>query len=554
MKRILPFIVFLSLITSAFAETEAQRIATQIAPLLNENVVAVGHIDLSKVDPVDFAKKLKPILQKYNVPEEATQPMDSVAATVKLVFTALGTMKIRDAYFLAYLPQIPQGLGVVVLPLAQESDAAATEMIVRTLVQNQIPVPFTVRASGRFLLIIPESTLNEDFVWQIIEAAPTPRPELFSALEAVEGTAAQIALIPPPYTKRVLEDSGFDTLPPPFNRTPASVVTNGVRSVVIGADVETMQLKLVICSEHEQAALDLRKLLEQVVDVFTENTDMHVDLRVFAEKLKAAGFDLPSYIKTLLPVAKENRLELTVDEKFIDERLNVVADLPEHLLDAAAAVGRETQCRNHLKMICLAFHCYHDVHGKLPPLYTVDKDGKPLHSWRVAVLPYLEQSALYEKIRKDEPWDSEYNKQFHSQCPAILQCPQMAAKNSAIKQEGLTTYSVIVGKNAYPDEGKQYTFHMITDGMSNTWAIVERQTPVCWMDPTQEITQEEAMKGIGKSETGIAAAHSSGARRATLVAFFDGSVRTFAENLSLESLKCYVMRNDGLSFSEKYDE
>ncbi|MCL2710254.1 MAG: DUF1559 domain-containing protein [Planctomycetaceae bacterium] len=554
MKRILPFIVFLSLITSAFAETEAQRIATQIAPLLNENVVAVAHIDLSKIDPVDFVKKLKPILQKYNVPEETTQPMDSAAATVKLVFTALGTMKIRDAYFLAYLPLIPQGPGVIVLPLEKESNAAATETMVRTLVQNQIPVPFTVRASGRFLLVFPESTLNEDFVWQIIEAAPIPRPELFSALEAVEGTAAQIALIPPPYTKRVLEDSGFDTLLPPFNRTPASVITNGVRSVVIGADGEKMQLKLVICSEHEQAALDLRKLLEQVVDVFAGNTDMHVDFRVFAEKLKAAGTDVPSYVKTLLPVAKENRLELTVDEKFIDERMNVVADLPEHLLDAAAAVGRETQCRNHLKQICLAFHTFHDANNKFPPLYTVDKDGKPLHSWRVAVLPYLEQSALYEKIRKDEPWDSEYNKQFHSQCPAILQCPQMAAKNSAIKQEGLTTYSVIVGKNAYPDEGKQYTFYMITDGTSNTWAVVERQTPVCWMDPTQEITQEEAMKGIGKSETGIAAVHSSGARRATLVAFFDGSVRTFAENLSLESLKCYVMRNDGSSVSEKYDE
>jgi hypothetical protein len=478
-----------------------------------------------------------------------------VAATTKLVFTALRTMKIRDAYFLAYLPLLPQGPGVVVLPLEKESDAAATETLIRSLTEKQfIPPQLSMKAFGRFLLIIPENAPNEDFVWQIIEAAPIPRPELLSSLETVEGTTAQVVLVPPPYTKRVLEESGFDTLPPPFNRTPASVVTNGVRSVVIGADVEKMQLKLVVRSEHEQAALDLRKLLEQAVDVFSGYAETSIDFRIFAEKLKAAGTDIQSYVKTLLPVATGNCLELTVDEKFIGERMKVVADLPEYLFDAVATAGRETQCRSHLKQICLSFHIHHDVHGKFSPLYTVDKDGKPLHSWRVAVLPYLEQSALYETIRKDEPWDSEYNKQFHTQCPAIFQCPQMAAKNPAIKRDGLTTYSVIVGKNAYPDEGKQYTLHMITDGTSNTLAVIERQTPVCWMDPMQEITQEEAMKGIGKSEKGIAAAHSSGVRRATLFALFDGSVRTVTENLPLRVLKALITRNGGESVSVEYDE
>jgi hypothetical protein len=323
---------------------------------------------------------------------------------------------------------------------------------------------------------------------------------------------------------------------------------------VLGADVEKMQLKLVVHSEHAQAALDLRKLMEQAVDVVSANTDTRVDVRVFAEKLKAAGTDLPAYGKTFLPVAKENRLELTVDEKFIDERLKVVNDLPEHLLGAALAIAHEAECTNNLQQIAIAFHIYHDTYNKMPQLHTVDKDGKPLHSWRVTVLPYLEQNELYKKIRLDEPWDSEHNKQFHSQCPAVFQCPQMVAKNPAIKQNGLTTYSVIVGKNAYPDEGKKYHFHMITKGMSTTWAVVERQTPVNWMDPMQEITQEEAEKGINKSEKGIGAVHPAGARRAMQVAFFDGSVRSFTENLSLESVKAFITRNGGESSSVKYDD
>jgi len=75
--------------------------------------------------------------------------------------------------------------------------------------------------------------------------------------------------------------------------------------------------------------------------------------------------------------------------------------------------ARRMQCSSYSKGILLAFHNYSDTHGALPPLYTVDDEGKPLHSWRVLILPFLEQQDLYNQIRLDEPWDSEYNKQFH---------------------------------------------------------------------------------------------------------------------------------------------
>ena len=57
---------------------------------------------------------------------------------------------------------------------------------------------------------------------------------------------------------------------------------------------------------------------------------------------------------------------------------------------------RWTQCPNNSKQIALAIHNYHDVHGCLPPAYVPDQDGKPMHSWRVLILPYLEDSGLYE--------------------------------------------------------------------------------------------------------------------------------------------------------------
>ena len=74
---------------------------------------------------------------------------------------------------------------------------------------------------------------------------------------------------------------------------------------------------------------------------------------------------------------------------------------------AARAAAQRMTCCGHMSQLTLAFLVYHEVHGSFPPAYTVDENGKPLHSWRVLILPFIEQKALYDKIRLDEPWDSE---------------------------------------------------------------------------------------------------------------------------------------------------
>ena len=54
-------------------------------------------------------------------------------------------------------------------------------------------------------------------------------------------------------------------------------------------------------------------------------------------------------------------------------------------------------------------HNYNGTYGRLPPAVVYGEDGKPLHSWRVLLLPFIEQQALYEEFRLDEPWDSPHN-------------------------------------------------------------------------------------------------------------------------------------------------
>src|SRR5206468_5253686 len=67
---------------------------------------------------------------------------------------------------------------------------------------------------------------------------------------------------------------------------------------------------------------------------------------------------------------------------------------------------------NNLKQIGLAMHSYHDVYKRLPSGAVQDKDGKALLSWRVHLLPFLEQEALFKEFKLDEPWDSDNNKKL----------------------------------------------------------------------------------------------------------------------------------------------
>jgi hypothetical protein len=170
---------------------------------------------------------------------------------------------------------------------------------------------------------------------------------------------------------------------------------------------------------------------------------------------------------------------------------------------------------------------YHYEHGTLPPAYTIDAKGKPLHSWRVLLLPYVGEEKLFAQIRLDEPWDSEHNRQFHNATVAIYQCP------SALAKRGETTYSVIVGQHAAfrPAEGRSlddFGMHLIL--------VVERWKPVCWMDPSSELTEAIAWKGVqqrSEGRDGIGSEHPGGVQ----AALRDGSARFISRTLEPSALQ-----------------
>jgi len=184
---------------------------------------------------------------------------------------------------------------------------------------------------------------------------------------------------------------------------------------------------------------------------------------------------------------------------------------------AAPEARRRMTCTSHVKIVSLAMHNYYDAYKSLPPAYTTDEDGKPLQSWRVLILPFIEEQRLYDQIRRDEPWDSEYNKQFHDQMPSIYVCD--SAKPDA-KKKGLTSYMRVVGPETSTDGPHTVTFNEVTAGLSNVIGVLEVIPTTCWMAPVDIQESDLAGNFSFSRNSGVGSTHPGGIN----IGIMDGSV------------------------------
>jgi len=136
-------------------------------------------------------------------------------------------------------------------------------------------------------------------------------------------------------------------------------------------------------------------------------------------------------------------------------------------------------CNNKLFQIGQAIKAYYDDHQVFPPAYTVDENGKPLHSWRTLILPYLEQQALYDSIDLTKPWDDPVNAVALQTKVDLYQCP------AADIPSNHTGYLAIVTPQSCLRPGKSPSKNEITDKLDQTVMIVEVPTDyaVPWMSP-----------------------------------------------------------------------
>ncbi len=161
--------------------------------------------------------------------------------------------------------------------------------------------------------------------------------------------------------------------------------------------------------------------------------------------------------------------------------IGVVLILIAMLLPAtrsASEAARRIQCTNNLKQIGLALRNYSYEHGAFPPVFTRDMTGKPLHSWRTLLLPYLDQKELYQSLDLSKPWDDPINaKAFEKKVVSAYLCP------SSRKTE--TAYLAVVGPDASFPPDRSRRLSEFTDGLGQTLMVIEvdQDHTVPWMSP-----------------------------------------------------------------------
>jgi prepilin-type processing-associated H-X9-DG protein len=210
-------------------------------------------------------------------------------------------------------------------------------------------------------------------------------------------------------------------------------------------------------------------------------------------------------------------------------------------VQSARGAARRIQAMNNLKQIGLAMHNYHDVYKHFPSavVYGIgnkDKDkkgGRVGHSWRVELLPFLEAAPLYTQYIFNEPWDSENNKKILAQMPAVFRDPNDDSKSTN------SSYYALVGEGTVfsPKDGFKDGVRLrdITDGSSNTLAVVEAKRSIPWTKP-------EDIPFDPKKELPNLGGWNKGGYNAL---FCDGHVRFIADAIDKTMLKWLILRNDG---------
>ena len=206
-----------------------------------------------------------------------------------------------------------------------------------------------------------------------------------------------------------------------------------------------------------------------------------------------------------------------------------VVALPAPAADDPPTRKELAASQHNLKQIGLAFHSYHDDRLVMPTDIT-DKDGKPLLSWRVAILPHIDEEELYKEFKLDEPWDSANNKKLIEKMPKLYAPVRVKAK------AGETFYQTFTGEKALFGGAKKPRIPTsIPDGTSNTALVVEAGNPVIWSKPIDlAFDEKKPLPKLGGLFDGD-----------FHVVMCDGSVLFLKKNPDEKNMKLVVMPADG---------
>ncbi len=501
MKSILTAVILLAAAGLGRAEEPkaGDRLAKAVAPFIEEGTFLVAHVDLRRIDLDKLAARAAAATGLR--PENFA---DLVSEKDRKRLQALIQAGARDVYFVLAMADLFTKGGAIIFPLGKGADEKAITEALKRNYGNPVRV-------GDALL-----TGDRDTVERLRKHKPVARPALADAFAAAGDAAVQVILLVPPDAPRLYEET-LPALPADLGGGPIKVYTRGVQWAALGVDTApAIRLRLTIGSPDEASAKALGAALTG-------------RLLPALSKMKAVRERVPTIdqiMPLLTPKVQGDHLTLVLDEKELGSIVK------PYLAPLRGSLHRQGPT-NHLQQIVLALHNYHDAHGRFPAAASYTKDGKPLLSWRVHLLPFLAAEKLYKQFHLDEPWDSAHNIKLIEKMPEVFH----STGDRKLAAAGKTTFLAPRGDaTMFPDK-RGVRIADVLDGTSNTIFVVDADDAhaVPWTKPEDlEFDPKEPARGL-----------STRFGDGYLVGFVDGSVHFLPKKLTKETLKVLFTRNGG---------
>lgn len=311
-----------------------------------------------------------------------------------------------------------------------------------------------------------------------------------------------------------------------------------------------------VAEEFVVSTKDTRLVRLEVIQVGAKGT---ATIRVSSDAAKKiANGDQIVFFRP--PGSSTAELKAAPDYAPVDDGTETSA-LGEKSVNVARSMA---QSRNNLKQIGLALHNFHDTYKSLPPAVVYGPDGKPWHSWRVFLLPYLEAAPVYDRYRFDEPWNGPNNRKLLAEIPPMYQDPVYGKTG-----EFFTHYTAVTGEGTtFPTEGLKMSkkterplenltkskgvssFAKMRDGLSYSIVVgmVSPDRKIPWMKP-EDVVVDKDFTGLGE-KTSFATPYGTRGNPATMFLFGDASVRTIPASIDMKLLRNLLTIADGNPIGE----
>lgn len=414
-----------------------------IEKYLDSQTVVVGWIDISKIDLQQFSA----FQEKLGMPPQPNM------AEVKATRDALVQLKVNRIYWISELAGLMKGPESIVIPTPNPGAVA----ILLRAINPTSGTPSVLEEDGECLIGTTKQAVSN-----LRDKTGEVAPQLLEAMAAIDG--------------------------------PHGIVLAGPDN--LAANLAGMMLAFASTQgeAYMEIAMEMAAHVSSIqwVALSVELPPTSGRLRIEMKSAEAANLFVASANKlsNSQPGIDATPLKVTAVEKSVQLTTTSVEDSLKKLETLRKLLGAEpaSDAPNSMKNLALAMHNFHDTMGAFPAQSLVDQQGKRLLSWRVMVLPYLDQAALYQEFHLDEPWDSEHNRKLIEKMPAVFRSAGGKAKPGTTRFVAPLTNRSTMGR-----VGPSVKIQDIKDGTSNTiWLVqADESHAVIWTKPEDLVIHEK---------------------------------------------------------------